>query len=51
MLNRHGGRRARYWGIEKVLIEELMVGFATNVKRVLLLLSAPNRPTCVTNPI
>jgi transposase len=40
LLNRHGGRRARYWGIEKVLIEELTAGLATNVKRMLRLLCA-----------
>jgi transposase len=40
MLNRHGGRRARYWGIEKVLIQELMAGLATNVKRMVRLLCA-----------
>jgi transposase len=40
MLNRHGGRRARYWGLEKVLIQELMVGLATNVKRMVRLLCA-----------
>jgi hypothetical protein len=40
MLNRHGGRRANYWGIEKVLIQELMAGLATNVKRMVRLLCA-----------
>ena len=41
MLNRHGGRRASYWGIDKVLIQELMAGFATNVKRMVHLGCAP----------
>jgi hypothetical protein len=41
MLNRHGGRRAHYWGIDKVLIQELMAGFATNVKRMVRLQCAP----------
>jgi hypothetical protein len=41
MLNRHGGRRARYRGIDKVLIQELMAGFATNVKRMVRSLCAP----------
>jgi transposase len=41
MLNRHGGRRARYWGTKKVLIQELMAGLATNVKRLVRLLCAP----------
>jgi len=40
MLNRHGGRRARYRGQEKVLMQELMAGFATNVKRLVRLLRA-----------
>ena len=34
MLNRHGGRRARYWGTSKVLIQELMAALATNVKQI-----------------
>ena len=41
MLNRHGGRRAKYWGIDKVLIQELMAGLATNVKRIVRLACAP----------
>ena len=41
MLNRHGGRRARYHGREKILIQELMAGMATNVKRIVRLLCAP----------
>jgi transposase len=32
MLNRHGGRRPRYWGTPKVLIHELMAVLATNVR-------------------
>lgn len=41
MLNRHGARRARYHGLEKVMIQQLMAGLATNVKRILHLESAP----------
>ena len=41
LLNRHGGRRARYWGVYKVLTQELMAGLATNVKRLVRLLRAP----------
>ena len=41
LLNRHGGRRARYHGLDKVLIQELMAGMATNLKRLLRLLCAP----------
>jgi IS5 family transposase len=39
--NRHGGRRARYHGTGKVLIQELMACTATNIKRILRLLCAP----------
>ena len=41
MLNRHGGRRAHYWGIPKVLIQELMSALATNVKEIVRSLCAP----------
>lgn len=41
MLNRHGGRRARYWGTQKVLIQELMAALATNVKQIVRWLCAP----------
>jgi transposase len=33
VMNRHGGRRARYRGCPKVLIQQLMACTATNVKR------------------
>jgi transposase len=33
VMNRHGGRRARYWGCPKVLMQQLMACTATNVKR------------------
>lgn len=49
LLNRHGGRRACYWGTDKVLNQELMAGFATNVKRIVRLLCAPTPAlTCET---
>ena len=41
MLNRHGGRRAHYWGTDKVLVQELMAGLATNVKRIVRWQRAP----------
>jgi transposase len=41
MLNRHGGRRAHYWGPGKVLVQELMAALATNVKRIVRCLCAP----------
>jgi transposase len=40
MLNRHGGRRARYCGRGKVLVQELMAAMATDVKRIVRLLCA-----------
>jgi transposase len=42
IMNRHGGRRARYRGRGKVLIQELMACTATNVKRLVRLLCAPD---------
>jgi hypothetical protein len=41
MLNRHSGRRARYWGTSKVLIQELMAALATNVRQIVSWLCAP----------
>ena len=41
VMNRHGGRRARYRGIGKVLIQELMACMATNIKRMVRLVCAP----------
>jgi transposase len=41
MLNRHGGRRAKYWGTGKVVIQELMAALATNVKRIVSLQCVP----------
>jgi phage-related protein len=40
VMNRHGGRRAHYWGLPKVLVQELMACQATNVKRIIKLLVA-----------
>lgn len=41
VMNRHGGRRARYRGGSKVLIQQLLACTATNVKRLVRLLCAP----------
>jgi hypothetical protein len=41
ILNCHGGRRARYWGVEKVAVQELLATMATNVKRIVRLVCAP----------
>jgi hypothetical protein len=41
LLNRHGGRRARYHGTANVLMQELMAGMATNIKRMVQLVCAP----------
>jgi hypothetical protein len=40
IVNRHGGRRARYWGLAKVFCQELMATIVTNVKRMTRLLCA-----------
>lgn len=45
VMNRHGGRRARYRGTPKVLMQELMACTATNVKRLVRLLCAPSAET------
>ena len=44
VMNRHGGRRARYRGICKVLMQELMACMVTNTKRLVSLLCAPVAP-------
>lgn len=41
IVNRHGGRRARYHGTGKILVQELMAATATNIKRIIRLLHAP----------
>jgi transposase len=41
VVNRHGGRRARYWGLGKNFIQGCMACLATNVKRILRYLYAP----------
>lgn len=41
MMNRHGGRRARYRGKWKVLLQQLMIGVVVNAKRLMWLLRAP----------
>jgi hypothetical protein len=49
ILNRHGGRRTRYWGPAKTLIHELMATLATNVKELVRWFRAPTaalRPEC-----
>ncbi len=40
VMNRHGGRRAHYRGLPKVMTQELMACMATNVKRLVRLLCA-----------
>lgn len=46
VMNRHGGRRARYRGGWKVLIQELMACTATNVKRLVYFGCAPAAEIC-----
>lgn len=41
VMNRHGGRRARYRGLGKVFIQEAMACTAANVKRLVRLICAP----------
>jgi len=41
VMNCHGGRRARYWGLSKVFMQQLLACTATNVKRLVRLLCAP----------
>lgn len=40
ILNRHGGRRACYWGLGKIFIQECMATMATNVKRLVYLMGS-----------
>jgi IS5 family transposase len=42
VVNRHGGRRARYFGQAKVLVQQYVACTATNIKRVVRLLYAPS---------
>jgi transposase len=35
LLNHHGGREARYWGQAKVHVQQLMIGFVVNAKRII----------------
>jgi transposase len=35
MVRHHGSRRARYWGLAKVMIQQLMTALVVNIKRVL----------------
>jgi hypothetical protein len=46
MMNCHGGRRPRHRGRNRVLCAEFMAATATNVKRLVRLLCAPNREVC-----
>ncbi len=39
VLNHHGGRRARYWGLEKVHAQECMVCLTVNIKRMVKLIT------------
>jgi transposase len=41
MVRRHGGRRARYWGQARVLLQQLITGWVVNVKRVVNLIVDP----------
>ena len=41
MMNRHGGRHARYWGKPKALVQQLLVATAVNLKRLVHYRCAP----------
>ena len=41
IIRRHGGRRARYWGQARVLLQQLITGFVVNIKRMVKLLNDP----------
>jgi transposase len=43
LINRHGARRARYRGLDRVLIQQLLAAMTANVKRMLRLLNARPR--------
>jgi transposase len=46
LVNRHGGRRAHYWGNPKVFIQEAMACTAMNIKRLVRLTCAPTPEVC-----
>lgn len=43
ILNHHRGRRAKYWGKEKTMVQQLMTTFVVNAKLILKLLTEPVR--------
>lgn len=44
LVRHHRGRNARYWGRQKVKIQQLMTAFAVNAKRICTLLNRPAIP-------
>ena len=44
LVRRHGARRARYWGQARVLLQQLLTGWAVNIKRLVRLLTQPPEP-------
>ena len=46
VLNHHGGRRARYWGLSKTHLQECMTCFTVNVKRLVRLTLEAGRSVC-----
>lgn len=46
----HGGRRSRYWGLERVKVQYLLTGMAVNIKRMVKLLF-PRRGQCALQPV
>jgi IS5 family transposase len=46
-MNRHGLRRARYWGLPKVTVQVLLNVITVNLKRAVKLIRARAAPACV----
>ena len=46
-MNRHGLRRARYWGRAKVTVQVLLNAITVNAKRAMKLLAQARRPAGV----
>lgn len=43
IVNHHRGRRAKYWGTEKIMVQQLMTATVVNIKRMLKLLAGEVR--------
>jgi IS5 family transposase len=43
LVNQHGGRRAKYWGLEKVRMQQLMTATVVDIKRIIKLITGEVR--------